>query len=86
MKQKTFENPATRKFKWWFTLHGNESLLNELESKWPLVYSQTMWKLEPCFKPLPSVQQQFDRQSVLPGIVESHSVGSVIATNDSERQ
>ena len=29
-------------------------------------------------------RQQFNRQFILPGVVESHFVGPVIATNDSE--
>ena len=61
VKQKILENPATRKFKWWL---NNESLFNDLESKWPLVYSQTMWKLEPCFKPNLFVQQRSNSQSI----------------------
>ena len=77
-----FENPATRRFKWWFTLHGDESLLNDLESKWPLVYSQTMWKLEPCFKPNLSVQQPSNSQSILSCVVESLPVCSVKCNED----
>ena len=51
MKRNFCENPANRRFKWWFTLHGDESLLNVLKSKWPLVYSQTMWNLNPVSNP-----------------------------------
>ena len=51
-------------------------MLNELESKWPLVHSQTTWKLEPCFKPNLSIQQPSNSQSILRGVVELLSVGT----------
>ena len=82
VKRKFFENPATGKFKWWFTLHGNESLLNDLESKWPSVHSQTMWKLEPCFKSNLYVQQPSNSQPILPGGVEPLPVGTAKGSED----
>ena len=42
-KRKVKENPVTNKARWWFVLHGNESLLCELEEKWPKVNLQTSW-------------------------------------------
>ena len=50
MKRKVAENPQSKKSNWWFVLHGNESVLCDLERKGPLVYSQKLWKLQPCFK------------------------------------
>ena len=37
VKRKLKENSATNKTRWWFVLHGSESLLCELEEKWPQV-------------------------------------------------
>lgn len=35
---------------WWFVLHDNEAMLQEIDKKWEQVSLQTMWKLEPCFR------------------------------------
>ena len=51
VKRKTKENPVTNRTKWWFVIHADECLLSDLDAKWEQVKLQTLWKLEPCFKP-----------------------------------
>ena len=60
VKRKLKENSVTNKTRWWFVLHGSESLLCELEEKWPQVYMQTSWKLQPCYKPIDSLSPGSD--------------------------
>ena len=51
IRRKTRNNPSTQKENWWFVIHADEVLLNELESKWDLVNLQTSWVLQYCSKP-----------------------------------
>ena len=51
IRRKTRNNPSTQKESWWFVIHADEVLLNELESKWDLVNLQTSWVLQYCSKP-----------------------------------
>ena len=41
----------SNRIRWWFVLHGDETLLTSLESRWEAVNMQTSWKLQPCFMP-----------------------------------
>lgn len=41
VKRKVKENSVTNKDRWWFVLHGCESLLCKLEEKWPQENLQT---------------------------------------------
>ena len=60
MKCKVKEDSVTKKARWWFVLHNSESMLCELEEKWPQVNLQTSWKLEPCYKPIDSLSPGSD--------------------------
>ena len=40
----------SRKARWWFILHGSESMLISIEQKWEGMMLQTGWKIEPCFR------------------------------------
>ena len=42
-------SPDSNRIRWWFVLHGDETLLTSLESQWETVNMQTSWKLQPCF-------------------------------------
>lgn len=39
-----------QKARWWFVLHGSESMLTSIEQKWEGMMLQTGWKIEPCFR------------------------------------
>ena len=39
----------SKRSKWWYVIHGDESVLVHLESNWEQINLQTSWKLEPCF-------------------------------------
>ena len=49
VRRKDQEGSMTKRSRWWYVVHGNEPLLNQLETKWDQVKLQTSWKLEPCF-------------------------------------
>ena len=51
VRRKVRNNPSTQKESWWFVIHADEVLLNELESKWDSVNLQTSWVLQYCSKP-----------------------------------
>ena len=51
IRRKVRNNPSTQKESWWFVIHADEVLLNELESKWDSVNLQTSWVLQYCSKP-----------------------------------
>ena len=51
IKRKTRSNDRTGKLNWWFVIHGEESMLCELESSWDALQTQTSWVLETCTKP-----------------------------------
>ena len=39
----------SKRSKWWYVIHGDESVLVHLESNWEQINLQTSWKLELCF-------------------------------------
>ena len=51
IKRKTSRNRQTRKTSWWFVIHAQESVLQELDSKWDALSTQTSWTLKQCTKP-----------------------------------
>ena len=51
VKRKFKEGGPGRRDRWWFLLHGSESILEELSSAWSSVSLQLGWKLEDCTKP-----------------------------------
>ena len=51
VKRKFKEGRYGRRDRWWFLLHGPESILDELSSAWSSVSLQLGWKLEECTKP-----------------------------------
>jgi hypothetical protein len=51
VKRKFKEGRYGRRDRWWFLLHGPESILNELSNTWSSVSLQVGWKLEECTKP-----------------------------------
>ena len=73
MKRKLIEGRYGRRDRWWFLLHGPESILDELSSAWSNVSLQVGWKLEECTKP--SEDENMREQNE-----ESHA-----ATNATER-
>ena len=73
MKCKVKENPVTNKARWWFVLHGNESLL------WPQVNLQTSWKLKPCYKPIKSLSTG-SNSCPNDNIISANSVNSATST------
>lgn len=48
IKRKTITDNTGQVKRWWFVLRD---VLQELESKWDIIKTQTGWKLELCFKP-----------------------------------
>ena len=79
VKRKVKENPVTNKVRWWFVLHGSESLLCDLEEKWPQVNLQTSWKLEPCYKPIDSLSPGSD-SCPSDNIIPANSTNSATST------
>lgn len=51
VKRKSKEGGYGRRDRWWFLLHGPESILDELSNTWGSVSLQVGWKLEECTKP-----------------------------------
>ena len=51
IKRKLRTNHRTGKPSWWFVVHGEETKLVELESKWDNLHTQASWVLQPCYKP-----------------------------------
>ena len=51
IKRKIRMNNRTGKNVWWFIVHGDESTLRELDSKWECLHAQASWELQPCTKP-----------------------------------
>ena len=81
VKRKLKENSVTNKTRWWFVLHGSESLLCELEEKWPQVYMQTSWKLQPCYKPIDSLSPGSDScpsDNILPANSANSATSTIV--------
>ena len=51
IKRKTSRNRQTQKTSRWFVIHAQESVLQELDSKWDALSTQTSWTLKQCTKP-----------------------------------
>ena len=51
VKRKFKEGRYGRRDRWWFLLHGPETILEELSSAWSTVSLQVGWKLEECTNP-----------------------------------
>ena len=51
-KYKTSHSNSKKVTKWWFVVRGDESMLEQLTTKWNSIEVQTAWKLEPvlCYK------------------------------------
>jgi len=51
-KYKTSHSNSKKVTKLWFVVHGDESMLEQLTTKWNSIEVQTAWKLEPvlCYK------------------------------------
>lgn len=52
IKRKLRTNHRTGKPSWWFVVHGEETKLCELESKWDNLHTQASWVLQSCYKPV----------------------------------
>ena len=78
VKRKFKEGRYGRRDRWWFLLHGPETILEELSSAWITVSLQVGWKLEDCTKP-------YEEEIVANGenVGEQNGV-SHIATNATE--
>ena len=51
IRRKVSRNNQSGKSSWWFVIHAEESVLNDLESKWDSLSTQTSWLLKSCSKP-----------------------------------
>ena len=51
IKRKTSQNVQSRKSSWWFVIHADESVLQQLDTSWEALSTQTSWILKPCSKP-----------------------------------
>ena len=49
VRRKDKGDTVSKRSKWWYVVHGDESVLVRLESNWEQINLQTSWKLEPCF-------------------------------------
>ena len=78
IKRKTRMNSHTGKTIWWFVVHGDESTLRELDSKWECLHTQASWVLQPCTKPAHEVG---DSQT-LPSNAELQSTTTDVANDD----
>ena len=50
IRRKVSRNDQSGKSSWWFVIHAEESVLNDLESKWDSLNTQTSWLLKSCSK------------------------------------
>jgi len=47
--------------KWWLVVHGEESLLADLDNQWDTITTQLGWKLQPTYsfdESVPTLQQE----------------------------
>ena len=61
---------------WWFVIHGDESLLCELDSKWAVVNMQTCWALQICSKPVDMAPNPFRFVEPIPSVQSTFEVST----------
>ena len=55
VRRKTSTNDQSRRTSWWFVIHADESVLQELDQKWDTLNLQTNWILKRCTMPASAV-------------------------------